>query len=180
MMPKWLEDQEFQGFIRFDAIQNEDVPTQHGVYAVVREGTDEPRFTVPGTGRRDTHYSLDVLEEAWVSEADILYFGRAECRNGIYERLNKYRRFGNGKRSGHSGGRAIWQLADAQDLKVCWLVTGERDPVVEERRFIDIFKESHRGRRPFANRIDGQSPLGAVSRKQSGWPATAGPVLNKE
>jgi hypothetical protein len=88
----------------------------------------------------------------------ILYFGRAQCELGIYERLNKYRRFGNGRRSGHSGGRAVWQLEDAQHLKMCWLVTGERDPVEEENRLIDVFKKNHHGRRPFANRIDGQSP----------------------
>jgi hypothetical protein len=155
MTIQWLEDQDFEGFIRFEAMPREKVPTNHGVYAVVRESTQEPCFVVPGAGRKGSHYELDLLRKAWVEDAEILYFGRAQCEDGIYERLTKYRRFGNGKRSGHSGGRAIWQLEDAQDLKVCWLIAGDRDPVEDEGALIRTFKENHRGRRPFANRIDG-------------------------
>ncbi|WP_426979963.1 hypothetical protein ACQCSU_21960 (plasmid) [Pseudarthrobacter sp. O4] len=153
MTIQWLKDQEFEGFIRFDAISPEEVSTEHGVYAVVRESTQEPCFLVPGTGRKGGHYTLDFLQAAWVPDTAILYFGKAQCQLGIYERLNKYRRFGNGGNSGHSGGRTIWQLEDAQDLKVCWLVTG--DPVEVEGALIEAFKENHQGRRPFANRIDG-------------------------
>lgn len=155
MTIQWLKDQGFEGFIAFDEITKERVPVKHGVYAVVRRSTKEPIFVVPGSGRPGSQYTLDMLRDAWVADNAILYFGRAQCELGIYERLNKYRRFGNGKRSGHSGGRAIWQLKDAQDLKVCWLVNGGRDPVEEEDALIDLFKESHQGRRPFANRIDG-------------------------
>lgn len=97
-----------------------------------------------------------MLQDAWISKAVVLYFGKAQCKQGIFERLNKYRRFGDGKSSGHRGGRAIWQLEDAQDLKVCWVVTQDRDPQVEESRLIDAFKERHGGLRPFANRIDGK------------------------
>lgn len=153
---QWLKDQDFEGFIRFAAIPQEEIPTGHGVYAVVRESMQEPCFLLPGTGRKGSHYSLDVLQCAWVPEAAILYFGKAECKLGIYERLDKYRRFGNGRRSGHSGGRAIWQLEDAQDLKVCWRVTGNRDPVEVESALIDLFKGTPEGPRPFANRIDGK------------------------
>lgn len=89
-------------------------------------------------------------------DAEILYFGKAECKLGILERLTKYRRFGNGKRSGHSGGRAIWQLEDAQNLKVYWRVTGDQNADDEEGTLIEAFKHAHRGSRPFANRIDGK------------------------
>lgn len=157
MTIQWLKDRGFSGFIRFDTISLAEVPTKHGVYAVVRESTQEPRFVVPGTGRKGSHYTLDLLQGVWVSGTAILYFGKAECQLGIYERLNNYLRFGKGKRSGHSGGRAIWQLEDAQDLRVCWLATGARDPVEEEGALIEAFKENHQGRRPFANRIDGRS-----------------------
>lgn len=150
-----VDDRDFAGFIRFDTISREEVPIKHGVYAVVRESTREPRFLVPGTGRKGSHYTLAVLQQAWVPDTAILYFGKAQCELGIYERLNKYLRFGNGKNSGHSGGRAIWQLEDAQDLKVCWLVTGDRDPAEVERALIEAFKANHQGRRPFANRVDG-------------------------
>jgi hypothetical protein len=153
---QWLKDQGFEGFIRFDQIDDQEVTTEHGVYAVVREGTDKPRFVLPGTGRKGSSYTLEVLEAVWVYDAEILYFGKAECRLGILERLTKYRRFGNGKRSGHSGGRAIWQLEDAHNLRVCWRVTGDQNADDEESKLIEAFKEAHRGSRPFANRIDGK------------------------
>ncbi|MFK0042416.1 hypothetical protein ACIQTW_21480 [Paenarthrobacter sp. NPDC090517] len=156
MTPQWLRDNGFHGFIRFDAIRVEKVPTEHGVYAVIREGFDEPQFVTPGTGRKGSHYPLGMLQDAWIPEAAVLYFGKAQCKQGVFERLNKYRRFGDGKSSGHSGGRAIWQLEDAQDLKVCWLVTQDRDPQIEESRLIEAFKELYGGRRPFANRIGGK------------------------
>lgn len=156
MSIRWLKDQDFEGFIRFDAIPDEELPREHGVYAVVRENTQEPRFVASGTGRKGSNYTMDVLQDAWLPGAVILYFGRAECKLGIYEWLNKYRRFGNGRQSGHSGGRAIWQLEDAQDLKVCWLVTGDHDPAQAESALIDLFKRNHGDHRPFANRIDGK------------------------
>jgi hypothetical protein len=81
MTIQWLEeDQGFEGFIRFDAIPHGEVPTKHGVYAVVRESTLEPRFVMPGTGRKGSHYTLDVLQDAWVSDTAILYFGKAQSR----------------------------------------------------------------------------------------------------
>lgn len=156
MTSAWLRDQGFEGFIRFQEISSANVPNEHGVYAVARETKHEPIFAVPGTGRKGSHYSLEVLRNAWVSDAVVLYFGRAQCQRGIYERLNKYRRFGKGRRSGHSGGRAIWQLTDAQDLKVCWLVTPTDDSKDKEAGLIDLFKLHHQGARPFANRIDGK------------------------
>lgn len=49
------------------------------------------------------------------------------------------------------------QLEDARNLKVCWLVMGDRDPVREESALIDVFKKNHQEQRPFANRIDGKN-----------------------
>lgn len=130
------------------------MPTKPGVYAVVRRSLAEPTFVVPGSGRVGTHYPLPLLEAAWVPNAEVLYFGRAKCKDGIYERLNKYARFGRGRNSGHSGGRAIWQLEDAQELIACWFLTGPRDPAEAEDELIERFKALHNASRPFANRID--------------------------
>lgn len=156
MTVEWLTEQNFDGFIRFDSISQDEVPVEQGVYAVVRESTSEPRFLTPGRGRKGSHYPLEVLQEAWVPDAQVLYFGKAQCKLGIFERLRKYSRFGEGKRSGHSGGRAIWQLEDASDLKVCWLVTSQEGPVETESALIQAFRRDHSEKRPFANRIDGR------------------------
>jgi hypothetical protein len=156
MSVAWLKTLGFVGFVPFDAVSRGVVPIGHGVYSVVRSDGLEPRFVVPGSGRRGTHYALEVLEDAWVQDAGVLYFGRAECRDGILERLVKYRRFGQGRNSGHRGGRAIWQLNDAESLAVCWRVSVGGDPKIEEGELIEAFKETNQGVRPFANRIEGQ------------------------
>ena len=62
-------------------------------------------------------------------------------------------KFGSGKPVGHRGGRYIWQLADADDLVVCWKVLST-DPREYERQMISDFKTAHNGYRPFANLLD--------------------------
>lgn len=166
---QWLEDESFDGFLPFAAINRMSVPTKHGVYAVVRRTLAERTFLVPGSGRGGTHYPLPLLEAAWVPNAEVLYFGRAKCKAGIYERLDKYARFGRGRNSGHSGGRAIWQLEDAQELIVCWFVTDDRDPAEAEDELIERFKKLHNGSRPFANRIDAiKKPSLRIKDKEPG------------
>jgi hypothetical protein len=71
------------------------------------------------------------------------------------ERFRGFIRF-DGKRSGHSGGRAIWQLEDAQDLKVCWLVSQDETRRSRKAGLSTPLKSTTVGRRPFANRIDGK------------------------
>ena len=153
---EWLHEEGFEGFISFSDVARGRVTTSIGVYAVVRESTDGPAFTIPGTGRPGSNYSLEKLQDAWVPGAHILYPGKADCAEGLLERLTKYQRFGKGKRSGHSGGRAIWQLADAADLKICWLATPGQGPERVESAFIKDFKDRHHQMRPFANPNDGK------------------------
>ena len=61
-------------------------------------------------------------------------------------------RFGSGNEVGHWGGRLIWQLADADDLIVCWCET-EEDSRDVERNLIEKFTDEF-GDRPFANLAD--------------------------
>lgn len=139
--------------VPFGGLDLDEVPQDHGVYAVLWRGGEHPAFLYPGTGRTGSAYDTGMLERAWVPGEQVLYIGRAQCRKGIQERLRKYRRFGQGRNSGHSGGRAIWQLPDQAQLWVCW--RPDTDPVGSEDRLIDGIKASHQGRRPFANRMDG-------------------------
>ena len=61
-------------------------------------------------------------------------------------------RFGSGKNVGHYGGRYIWQLADSDDLVVCWKCVEDSRRV--EAAMIAEFKKNHNGKRPFANLQD--------------------------
>ena len=52
----------------------------------------------------------------------------------------------------HWGGRYLWQLADAEDLVLCWKPTPRSDPRSVEKAMISDFEVTY-GRRPYANRI---------------------------
>jgi hypothetical protein len=57
------------------------------------------------------------LRIQWVQGAHVLYIGKADL---LRRRLAQFARFGAGEPVGTSGGRRIWQLADADDLLVAW------------------------------------------------------------
>lgn len=82
----------------------------------------------------------------------MVYIGKAE-KQALRKPLGQYIDFGLGKPVGHWGGRYIWQLADARDLKVCWRPVVNVPAGVEESRMIQAFKRAY-GVRPFANLRD--------------------------
>lgn len=133
-----------------------EVPDVPGVYLVVRDKDAPPVFLTNGTGGhfkgKDPNVDLLVLANAWVRGTNVVYIGKAE-KQTLRKRLGQYIDFGLGKPVGHWGGRYIWQLADARDLRVCWrpVVTGPAGE--EESRLILAFKRVH-GVRPFANLRD--------------------------
>ena len=67
-------------------------------------------------------------------------------QGGLRDRLKPFSK----KSASHSGGRAIWQLQEADSLLVCWIETpGYRADRVEDD-FIDQFKAVY-GLTPLAN-----------------------------
>lgn len=62
-------------------------------------------------------------------------------------------KFGKGEKASHGGGREIWQLADADDLIVCWAATTINAREFE-KEMIKMYKSNHSGKRPFANMSD--------------------------
>lgn len=81
----------------------------------------------------------------------MVYVGRAAGRRGLNGRLNAYRRQGQGRNAGHSGGAYIWQLADSDTLLVAWRTTPESPAGQAEAELIAEFTALH-GALPFANR----------------------------
>lgn len=160
-----LTSASFDGFVTWSELRDtacSAVPSLPGVYIVLRQTRTTPAWVVPGTGGqfkgRDPAVATERLASEWVPAAPTLYIGKAGARksggrtNGLRKRLSEYARFGAGEPIGHWGGRLIWQLADADDLLVCWHAIGWDETARDyERRLLEHFAQLHQGRRPFAN-----------------------------
>ena len=134
-----------------------DVLNEPGVYLVLRRDAGPPEFLSEGTGGRskgkDPNVEVGCLRTKWVEGAIVLYIGMAggPCAKAtLRSRLQAYLRFGEGKNSGHSGGRRIWQLCDSGDLLVCWKPTGKAVSREVEKQMIAEFEQRY-GKLPFAN-----------------------------
>lgn len=155
-----LEQDGFGGFVTVGQLKKkiDVVPKEQGVYAVLYTKETEPEFLQRGTGGffkgEDPNVPISELKANWVDGADIVYVGKAGGEGNkatLRSRLSQFMKFGSGKPVGHKGGCFIWQLADADELVVCWKVLGT-DPREFERQMISDFKTTHGGKRPFANR----------------------------
>lgn len=132
------------------------IPDVKGIYLVLRAAEKAPVIKSSSLGgyvhfpNDSPCYSVDELEDNYIDGSHIFYIGKS---TNLRTRIRTYMRFGKGKRAGHGGGRAIWQLADADDLIVCWTATTDDSREVE-KEMIQRYKLNHSGKRPFANMSD--------------------------
>jgi hypothetical protein len=148
----------FVGWVPFARFPAADVPTEPGVYVVVRPSDEPPTFLeVSPAGHfkgKDPTVPVAELAALWVPGTRIVYIGKANLGSGgkrhLQKRLDEFRRHGQGIPIGHSGGRRIWQLADHDELLVGWRVTDDADAAKLETRMLAEFR-AHYGRLPFAN-----------------------------
>lgn len=137
-----------------------------GVYFVVSYfGNPKGKFLNEGRGGwfkdKNPNVPLEVLEEKWVDNAEILYIGRAggvsingnESRATLKQRINTLMRFGCQEPLGHWGGRYLWQHPDCNNFKIYWSnkEINSKNPVELEKELVGMFKENYNGKRPFAN-----------------------------
>jgi len=155
-----LESAGFEGFVRFSELPVSDVPTDPGVYVVMRTCAEGRAFLARSVAGHfkgiDPTVSIELLEEKWVVGADVVYIGKAawgKKHNGIRRRLSEFRRYGAGRNVGHRGGEYIWQLADHTELVVCWKVMPDSLVKSSETALILDFRREY-GTRPFANRTE--------------------------
>jgi hypothetical protein len=129
------------------------VPSEKGVYAVLRLSDSEPAFLPHSPAswfkRKDPTVSSAVLAENWVAGAHTLYIGSADDLRARIDLLVRFSDAGQAQSVFHWGGRLWWQLADSDELVVAWkpepkgIGSAQRDLVIE-------FKEEF-GQLPYAN-----------------------------
>ena len=158
-----LQELGFAGFIRVRTLRTKAhlIPSEPGVYLLLRDSDSPPGFLTVGTGgsfkNEDPNVSVARLKNEWVPDATIVYVGKAggiDFDSNLNNRINQLIKFGEGKKVPHWGGRLVWQLCDAEQLLVCWKVAIESQPREFEKVIIGKFKQSHGGMRPFANLQD--------------------------
>jgi hypothetical protein len=115
-----LKDAGFTGFhtIADLWVNHECIPVVQGIYVVVRSADDNPVFLDKGTGGffkgKEPNYSVVELTGRWITGCKVSYVGKAggdSFAATLRSRIRQYLNFGKGKSVGHTGGRAIWQLA---------------------------------------------------------------------
>ena len=152
----------FCGFITVSALRQSDcreVPDEPGVYLVLWPWKDtDPKFLEPGIGGyfkgKNPNVCKDELENHWVKGTRVVYIGKAGGVTGkatLKSRLRQYVKFGCGRRISHWGGQYIWQLANADQLQVCWRKSVPHETPREiERALTQEFKGRY-CKLPFAN-----------------------------
>ncbi|MFL0242648.1 hypothetical protein [Mycobacterium sp. SMC-17] len=148
----------FTGWVPFEQLPTAGVPTEPGVYVVVRPSDDSPKFLdVSPAGHfkgKDPTVAVAQLHALWVPGERVIYIGKANLsadgKRHLRTRLDEFRKFGAGAPIAHSGGRRIWQLTDHTELLVGWRVTADADATKIETKMLADFR-SHYGRLPFAN-----------------------------
>ena len=148
--PEGLAAEGFAGFVTWNEVSWDEVPSSPGVYVVINDGLDRPeilnRSPAGWFKQRDPTAPRTTLEAAWVEGCTVVYIGKAAR---LRTRLRQYRDHGQGKPVGHWGGRYIWQLGSSSQLRVAWKISGE-DPRLLEQELLTAFLEQH-GQLPFAN-----------------------------
>lgn len=153
----------FAGFVRFKGIDYSVIPDRPGVYIVLREKTQRPAFLATNPAGhfkgRDPTVSVAELEAAWPTGAHCVYIGKADIGSNadrhLRQRIKEFRRYGDGHPVGHQGGRRIWQLSDADEYVIAWMVTTDDDPKDVEGDLLREFVATY-GRRPIGNRTSGR------------------------
>lgn len=165
-----LKKEGFEGFHTVKELKRDitKVPKTKGVYMVLRKSDKGPEYLSKGTGGKfkgkDGNVSIEELKSNWNDDSCILYIGKAGSyspskktgkvsKENLLKRIGAYMGYGSGKNIGHKGGRYIWQLKDSDELVVCWKET-KKEPREEEIELIEDFKNTHKGKRPFANLKD--------------------------
>lgn len=158
---KTLEAIKREGFSGFFTIKNlrsnyDLIPNHMGVYMIICEEV-EPEFLEVGSGGffkgKNPNVPVAELTKNWVNDTIVVYIGKAGGTGvdaTLNSRIKQYLKFGEGKNIGHYGGRLIWQLANSENLIICWKEISGEEPRGVEKELMSSFYSVY-NQLPFAN-----------------------------
>ncbi len=143
-----LELRGFVGFIPLVGLDPQSLPQTRGMYAVLRDPRIDVAFVASSpVARRRPHPAMQLQSKMErLNDQPIVYLGKADPSDGLRGRLGAFSR----KSSAHTGGRALWQLADVATLLTAWRETPDHPSAEMETQWLVAFRTEH-GDYPFAN-----------------------------
>jgi hypothetical protein len=150
---EYVEQVGFTGFVTVRVLRASrcrEVPTDAGVYVVIRATEEAPEFLTRSVGgwfkRKDPTVDVEWLTKRWLINTPVLYLGMAG--SNLRVRVRALVDYGGGRPVGHQGGRYLWQVEGSADFLVGWRV--DPDARRLESGLLADFQAAH-GRLPFAN-----------------------------
>lgn len=126
------------------------VPEEPGVYWVLAPEGMPIHFSERAYRPGAKIYPASILLGKYNLCADkrTIYIGKAGGKHGLRQRLKQYIDYGRGRGKIHAGGRAVWQIPDAEFLLLAYEVC--ENPEEREHQLLRAYRESN-GSYPLAN-----------------------------
>ena len=120
-----------------------DIPSAPGIYFIWLPDGMEIQFTDQVANHHAPLYPIDVLCDKYMSskEKRLLYIGKASGKKGLCQRIRQYVKYGWNEAVNHKGGRAIWQIINAEQLVLSYEIC--EDAVSREHELLCKFQEQN-------------------------------------
>ena len=123
----------------------EGVPDTPGIYRVLAPEEMTICFENSSANKFAPLYPIDILEDKYRACHDkrLLYIGKANGVRGLRQRIRQYVKYGWNEAVNHKGGRAIWQIRDA-DLLLLEYEPGENCETREHELLQEFHERNHK------------------------------------
>ncbi|UVJ39338.1 hypothetical protein [Arthrobacter sp. CJ23] len=161
---KTLVQDGFTGFRVLDELEIMRVPQGPGIFAILQPEGFEPVFLAKSTAgtfkKKDPSLKKEALEAEWVTEAKVLYLGKASAgsqgNRGLRKQIQEFMDYGRGRPTVVWDARLIWQLRDAMELVIAWKEFPAAEVNKAEASYHADFVSSY-GRLPYANMVQARA-----------------------
>lgn len=128
---KHLEYYAFKGFIPIRDLRGDkikEVPTNPGLYVVLREDDTEPNFLDKNVAdfytKKSYTFDIELLKERWVKGQHLIYISAAKS---LRQKIRWYLKYKKGfEHETKIAGRIIWQIEGHNDFVIAWQEEDDR------------------------------------------------------